>query len=70
MKDELIRDRIVVGIKDTALSQKLQLDATLTLEKAKTMVRQCEAVKEQQVQMETGFKPVAYYLATLITLSI
>ena len=44
LHDELIRDRIVVGIRDKALSEKLQLEAKLTLERA----RQKEAVKKQQ----------------------
>ena len=44
----MIRDRLVVGIRDAALSQQLQLDAKLTLEKAKTKIRQREAVGEQQ----------------------
>ena len=35
MKGEMIRDRIVVGIHDNALSEQLQLDAELKLEKAK-----------------------------------
>ena len=35
MKDETIRDCIVVGIRDRPLSEQLQLDAELTLEKAK-----------------------------------
>ena len=48
LKDEMIRDKIVVGIKDKALSQKLQLDAELTLEKAVTRVRQYEKVKKEQ----------------------
>ena len=52
----MIRDRIVVGIRDEAMSQKLQLDADLTLESAKKMVRQREAVKEQQVQLKSGFQ--------------
>ena len=30
MKEEMIRDRLVVDIRDDALSQKLQLDATLS----------------------------------------
>ena len=38
-RDEMIRS-LVVGIKDAALSQQLQLDAELTLEKAKTKIRQ------------------------------
>ena len=44
----MIRDRLVVGIQDLALSECLQLDPDLMLEKAKTLVRQREAVKEQQ----------------------
>ena len=48
LHDEMIRDRIVVGIKSNSLSEKLQLDSTLTLEKAITQVRQTEAVKKQQ----------------------
>ena len=48
MKDEMIRDRLVVGIRDDSLSQKLQMDASLTLEKAKKEIRQKEAVHEQQ----------------------
>ena len=48
LKDQMIRDRIVVGIRDRALSEKLQMDPDLTLEKAKTQVRQREAVHEQE----------------------
>ena len=40
LHDELIRDRIVVGLQDAKLSEKLQLDPTLTLEKAITMACQ------------------------------
>ena len=48
MKEELIRDRLVVGIRDEALSQKLQMDPKLTLEGAKKAARQREAVQEHQ----------------------
>jgi hypothetical protein len=48
LKQEMFRDCIVVGIRDTSLSEKLQMDAELTLEKAKRMVRQREAIHEQQ----------------------
>ena len=48
MKDELIRDRLVVGILDQALSERLQMEPDLTLDKAKWMIRQREAVKAQQ----------------------
>ena len=46
--DDLIWDRIVVGIKDKKLSEKLQLDSKLTVEKAITKARQSETVKKQQ----------------------
>ena len=48
LKEEMIRDRLVVGIQDASLSQQLQLDAALTLHKGKTKVCQREAVAEQQ----------------------
>ena len=48
MKEELIRDRLVVRIQDLALSERLQLESDLTLDKAKKLIRQQEAVKVQQ----------------------
>ncbi|XP_035711740.1 uncharacterized protein LOC118437070 [Folsomia candida] len=48
LKDELIRDRIVVGVCDRHLAEKMQLDESLTLEKAVKMSRQHETVKRQQ----------------------
>ena len=47
LKKELIRDRIVVGIQDTTLSERLQMEPNLTLDKAKKLVRQRDAVREQ-----------------------
>ena len=44
----MIRDRIVVGIRDARLSERLQLDHKLTLDDAVTAVRQSEQVKQQQ----------------------
>ena len=38
LKDELLRDRLVVGIRDQKLSKKLQLDPDLTLEKTKKTI--------------------------------
>ena len=35
LKDKMIRDRLVVGIRDDSLSQQLQLDPESTLGKAK-----------------------------------
>ena len=48
MKDKLIRDRLIVSIKNVRLSERLQTDETLTLDKAKKLARQKEAVREQQ----------------------
>ena len=56
LKEEMLRDRLVVGIRDTALSEKLQTDSRLTLDTAKTMVRQKAAVKDQQRQLQTNIK--------------
>ena len=54
LHDEMIRDRIVVGLRDAKLSEKLQLDSELTLEKAVTQVRQAEAIKKQQPLVRGG----------------
>ena len=48
LQDEMICDRIVVGLHDSSLSEKLQLKADLTLEKPVTSARQQESVKKQQ----------------------
>ncbi|UYV66848.1 hypothetical protein LAZ67_4003074, partial [Cordylochernes scorpioides] len=52
LHEQLIRDRIVVGVRDKALSERMQLDSKLTLEKAVKMVRQQEAVRQQQVDLQ------------------
>ena len=44
LRDEMIRDRIVVGLFDTSLSEKMQLDPELTLSKAVAMACQTEAI--------------------------
>ena len=44
----MIRDRLVVGIRDGAFSERLKLNANLTLDKAKLAIRQKEAVHKQQ----------------------
>ena len=48
LREEMIRDRLVVGLRDAKLSEKLQLDPDLTLETALTKARQHEAVHKQQ----------------------
>ncbi|UYV61429.1 K02A2.6-like [Cordylochernes scorpioides] len=52
LHEQLIRDRIVVGVRDKALSERMQLDSELTLEKAVKMVRQQEAVRQQQIDLQ------------------
>ena len=52
LMSEMIRDRLVVGIRDSGLSERLQLKADLTLEDAKKAVRQREAVQEQQQELK------------------
>ena len=47
IKDQMIRDRLVVGIRDRSLSERLQMEEGLTLDKAKRLIRQSESVKEQ-----------------------
>ena len=49
LTSQMIRDRLVVGIHDTVLSERLQLGANLTLDKAMQMGRQREAVQQHQV---------------------
>ncbi|CAJ1081269.1 unnamed protein product [Xyrichtys novacula] len=51
LHDKLLRDRIVVGIKDASLSERMQLDRDLTLAKAITMARQSEEIKRQQTDL-------------------
>ncbi|UYV79328.1 K02A2.6-like, partial [Cordylochernes scorpioides] len=55
LHEQLIRDRIVVGVRDKALSERMQLDSELTLEKAVKMVRQQEAVRQKQVMSSRAF---------------
>ena len=48
LRNEMIRNRIVVGLLDDALSEKLQLDSKLTLEIAVITTPQSEEVHKQQ----------------------
>lgn len=51
-KEEEIRDRLVIEIRDKDLSFKLQMASDLTLKKATEMARHSELVKQQN--SETG----------------
>ena len=59
----MIRDRIVVGLLDTALSEKFLLDPELTLEKAMTTARQREMVRKQQTVLRNEEQPVQIDIA-------
>ena len=48
LHDEMVRDCIVVALKDKTLSEELQLEADLTSEKAINQVRQKELVRQLQ----------------------
>ncbi len=54
-REELIRDRLVVGILNQKTSQQLQMDPALTVEKAKKTIRQREAVRgSTRTESRTG----------------
>ena len=48
LHDEMIWEWIIVGLRDSNLSERLQTDPELTIDKAITMAWQTEAVREQQ----------------------
>ena len=52
----MLRDRLVVGIRDAALSDKLQTESDLTLEKAKTLIRQKEAAKDHCCKLQDNLR--------------
>ena len=64
LHNEMIRHRIVVGIHDSRLSEKMQMEPDLTIEKAVSLARQSKSVKTQQptvrgvVQQETTTEAV------------
>ena len=55
-QDQMIRDRIVVMNRYQSHSERLQMDPDLTLRKAKKLVRQREAVHEQQALLKVDPK--------------
>ena len=48
LRDELIRDRLAVGLLDASLSEKMQLDPELILDKAIALAHQSEVMHKQQ----------------------
>ncbi|UYV81835.1 hypothetical protein LAZ67_20002653, partial [Cordylochernes scorpioides] len=58
LREELIRDRIVLGVKDRKLSEKLMLNENLTLAKAVEIARQWEAVMREQQDLNPSTSQV------------
>lgn len=52
LRDEMIRDRLVVGVLDKRLSESLQLESNLDLPKAINIVRSHSNVKKQQQELQ------------------
>ncbi|UYV75652.1 hypothetical protein LAZ67_13000855 [Cordylochernes scorpioides] len=72
LHDEMIRDIIVVGVRNKNLSERVQLDESLTLEKAVKTVRQFEAVRKQQDDLRNPYnsKSTSRPNAFLLTLAV
>ena len=49
--DEMLRDRLIVGILDQPFADRLQTKADLTLDSAKKPIRQKEAVREHRQEL-------------------
>ena len=49
-KEEMIRDRLVVGIRDGSLSEHMQMKYDLSPKRGKKIVNQREAVLKQQLR--------------------
>ncbi|KAL3254030.1 hypothetical protein MRX96_054323 [Rhipicephalus microplus] len=52
MKERLIRDHFVVGLRDQVLSEELQMDPKLTMATALARARTSETVKQQQAELK------------------
>ena len=59
LREELLRDRLVVGVVDDRLSEKLQSQPDLTLDQAVQMSRRHEAAKQAQSVIREGTTPRA-----------
>ena len=52
LKEEMLRDRIVVVMRDVRLSERLQMDPKLTLDKVKRELHQKEVVQQHQQELQ------------------
>ncbi|KAK9681228.1 hypothetical protein QE152_g38474 [Popillia japonica] len=61
MTDELIRDKLVVAIREIKLSERMQMDSKLTLTDAKTLIVQNERVKQENKNLKREFYKGGHY---------
>ena len=54
LRNELLRERLVISIANQSLLERMQLKVDLTLEEAKKMTRQQEAVRDQRQKLCTS----------------
>ena len=54
MRDQLLRDQIIAGMSDLKLSERLQMEQDLTVEKVVERVRASEQVKQQAQEMRAS----------------
>lgn len=60
LRDEMIRDRLVVGLSDKRVNERLQLEDDLKLEKAIQVARQSENIKKQNLESAMGINNLKY----------
>lgn len=70
LKEELLRDRIVVGVRDKKLSTKLQMEGDLTLERAVLLTKQTETVGRQQENLKQPVDPSSAEAAYVDSLKV
>eukprot|EP00112_Aurelia_sp_Birch-Aquarium-sp1_P010211 Seg2191.1 transcript_id=Seg2191.1/GoldUCD/mRNA.D3Y31 product="hypothetical protein" protein_id=Seg2191.1/GoldUCD/D3Y31 len=56
-RDSLIRDRVVLGIRDQAMRERLLRVEDLTLERAISMIRSAEITRQQTAEIKTAGTP-------------
>ena len=57
LKESLIRDRIVAGVRDTRVQERLLREPDLTLDKAMSICRAAEETKKQSEEMQSKTSP-------------
>jgi len=63
LKEEMIQDRIVIGISNISVSLKLQMGCALTVKKAFDMTRKNQAVKKEQSFLRSNLAIVAILMS-------